>query len=164
MRDGLTGLFNHRAFYDRLAAELVRSRRYGHAVGLLMLDIDDFKRFNDRHGHQAGDEVLRASPASCSPSCAATSTPPAATAARSSPSSCPTRRRRTCGGRAPAPQDQRRHLHIRPRRRRHGDGSIGATTFPGPADSVDELVTFADRALYAAKAAGKDKVAVTPGT
>jgi GGDEF domain-containing protein len=60
MRDGLTGLANHRGFYDRLAEEIERSRRYGTPVGLLMLDIDDFKKLNDTYGHPAGDEVLRA--------------------------------------------------------------------------------------------------------
>ena len=58
-RDGLTGLANHRSFYDRLGQELARGRRYGSPVSLLMLDIDDFKVLNDTYGHQAGDEVLR---------------------------------------------------------------------------------------------------------
>jgi GGDEF domain-containing protein len=59
MRDGLTGLANHRCFYDRLAEEIERGRRYGTPVALLMLDIDDFKALNDARGHPAGDEVLR---------------------------------------------------------------------------------------------------------
>jgi len=57
--DGLTGLFNHRYFYERLEQEVARARRYGTPVSLLMVDIDDFKAFNDRHGHLAGDAVLR---------------------------------------------------------------------------------------------------------
>ena len=57
--DGLTGLYNHRYFYERLGQEVARARRYGTPVSLLMIDIDDFKAFNDRHGHPAGDEVLR---------------------------------------------------------------------------------------------------------
>jgi diguanylate cyclase (GGDEF)-like protein len=57
--DGLTGLANHRHFYDRLHEEVARARRYRFPLSLLMLDIDDFKRFNDAHGHQAGDEALR---------------------------------------------------------------------------------------------------------
>jgi GAF domain-containing protein len=57
--DGLTGLFNHRYFYERLDQEVARARRYGTPVSLLMVDIDDFKAFNDRHGHLAGDAVLR---------------------------------------------------------------------------------------------------------
>jgi len=56
--DGLTGLLNHRAFYERLQQEFVRAQRYGLPLSLLMLDIDDFKQFNDRYGHPAGDAVL----------------------------------------------------------------------------------------------------------
>ena len=57
--DGLTGLYNHRYFYERLGQEVARARRYGTPVSLLMIDIDDFKAFNDSRGHVAGDEVLR---------------------------------------------------------------------------------------------------------
>ena len=59
VRDGLTGLYNHRHFYERLEQEVARARRYGTPVSLLMIDLDDFKAFNDRHGHLAGDAVLR---------------------------------------------------------------------------------------------------------
>jgi diguanylate cyclase (GGDEF)-like protein len=57
--DGLTGLYNHRYFYERLGQEIARAQRYGSPVSLLMVDIDDFKAFNDTRGHVAGDEVLR---------------------------------------------------------------------------------------------------------
>jgi diguanylate cyclase (GGDEF)-like protein len=57
--DGLTGLYNHRYFYERLEQEVARARRYGTPVSLLMMDLDDFKAYNDRHGHLAGDAVLR---------------------------------------------------------------------------------------------------------
>jgi len=59
IHDGLTGLYNHRHFYERLDQEVARSQRYGAPVSLLMIDIDGFKRFNDAHGHLAGDEVLQ---------------------------------------------------------------------------------------------------------
>jgi len=59
MRDGLTGLYNHRFFRDALDAELARSERHGHEFSVLFMDVDYFKRFNDTHGHLAGDEVLR---------------------------------------------------------------------------------------------------------
>lgn len=58
--DGLTGLYNHRHFYERLEREIARARRYGTPVSLLMIDLDDFKAFNDQNGHLAGDAVLRA--------------------------------------------------------------------------------------------------------
>ncbi|MFT3957007.1 MAG: diguanylate cyclase [Piscinibacter sp.] len=57
-RDGLTGLFNRRAADDRLANEIARHRRSGRALGVVLLDVDHFKRVNDTHGHAAGDEVL----------------------------------------------------------------------------------------------------------
>jgi diguanylate cyclase (GGDEF)-like protein len=57
--DGLTGLYNHREFYHSLRRELERARRYRHTLSLLMIDVDDFKRFNDRFGHPAGDFALR---------------------------------------------------------------------------------------------------------
>jgi diguanylate cyclase (GGDEF)-like protein len=57
--DSLTGLYNHRYFHERLRAELTRASRSRDSVGVLMLDIDDFKRVNDVYGHGVGDQVLR---------------------------------------------------------------------------------------------------------
>jgi GGDEF domain-containing protein len=59
IRDGLTSLYNHRHFQERLRQECRRSHRYGTPLSLLMLDLDDFKVFNDQFGHQIGDEALR---------------------------------------------------------------------------------------------------------
>ncbi|MCW2983181.1 MAG: diguanylate cyclase [Conexibacter sp.] len=56
--DELTGLFNRRHFHERLAAELARAQREEAPVGLVLLDVDDFKRVNDEHGHPVGDQVL----------------------------------------------------------------------------------------------------------
>ena len=58
IRDGLTGLYNHSYFHQAFADELERAIRYGRKVSLLLLDLDDFKGYNDRHGHQAGDRML----------------------------------------------------------------------------------------------------------
>ena len=57
--DPLTDLGNRRAYDERLAKEVARSRRYGHALSLVLLDLDGFKAVNDLEGHPAGDEVLR---------------------------------------------------------------------------------------------------------
>jgi diguanylate cyclase (GGDEF)-like protein len=59
MTDSLTGLYNHRAFHERLRRALADASRSHEAVSVLMLDIDDFKRVNDIYGHGAGDEILR---------------------------------------------------------------------------------------------------------
>ncbi len=59
--DGLTGLYNHRYLHERLAEEIGEPRlRGGRRTSLLFCDLDFFKDYNDRHGHAAGDEALRA--------------------------------------------------------------------------------------------------------
>jgi len=59
IRDGLTGLFNHRYAQERLNEEFDRSLRFGRELSVLFMDLDHFKFFNDAHGHQAGDDLLR---------------------------------------------------------------------------------------------------------
>lgn len=58
-QDGLTGLSNHRHFQERLREEIIRSHRYHHIFGLLFLDLDRFKQYNDTHGHPQGDRLLQ---------------------------------------------------------------------------------------------------------
>ena len=57
--DELTALANHREFYQQLAREVRRAQRYKRPLTLMMLDLDHFKGYNDRHGHLAGDQALR---------------------------------------------------------------------------------------------------------
>jgi diguanylate cyclase (GGDEF)-like protein len=57
--DELTGLFNRRHFFDFLAKHISQSSRYGSPLGLILLDVDHFKKVNDNHGHLCGDKVLR---------------------------------------------------------------------------------------------------------
>jgi diguanylate cyclase (GGDEF)-like protein/PAS domain S-box-containing protein len=56
--DGLTGLYNHAHFFQRLAEEIDRSKRYGRGFAILMMDVDNFKQLNDTRGHQVGDVAL----------------------------------------------------------------------------------------------------------
>lgn len=58
-RDGLTGLYNHRVFVEKLTQEINRLSRTRKSLSLIMLDIDHFKKFNDNFGHQVGDSVLK---------------------------------------------------------------------------------------------------------
>ena len=57
--DSLTGLFNQRHFYTQMNDEIRRVKRGVHRLALILLDLDDFKEYNDTHGHLAGDELLR---------------------------------------------------------------------------------------------------------
>jgi diguanylate cyclase (GGDEF)-like protein len=60
LTDRLTGLYNYGTFVDYLHNEITKVDRYGGELCLLMLDLDHFKQFNDRHGHEAGNQLLRA--------------------------------------------------------------------------------------------------------
>lgn len=57
--DGSTGVYNHRYLHEVLDRELERARRYPQHMALAMIDVDNFKKYNDSHGHLAGDELLR---------------------------------------------------------------------------------------------------------
>jgi two-component system cell cycle response regulator len=57
--DALTGLFNQRHFYTRLKEEVLRAKRQQNPLALILFDLDNFKSYNDTHGHLAGDEILR---------------------------------------------------------------------------------------------------------
>jgi diguanylate cyclase len=59
MFDPLTGLYNRRFAEQRLQAEIARSRRKGHSLIVVLVDLNDFKQINDTYGHQAGDTVLK---------------------------------------------------------------------------------------------------------
>ena len=59
VHDPLTGLYNRRFFDEALAQNIETARRYNRELSLVLFDLDDFKKVNDKHGHQAGDEVLK---------------------------------------------------------------------------------------------------------
>jgi len=59
VRDGLTSLYNHRYFQEALALEVARSKRYGKHCSLVFMDVDNFKKYNDTHGHPQGDLLLQ---------------------------------------------------------------------------------------------------------
>ena len=59
LQDALTGIANHRAMQDFLHTRLEEARRSGQELGVVMIDVDHFRIFNEEHGHNAGDDVLR---------------------------------------------------------------------------------------------------------
>jgi diguanylate cyclase (GGDEF)-like protein len=167
--DGLTGLFNHRCFWERLRDEVARARRYGQPLSLLMLDLDDFKRVNDRFGHPVGDELLRAVGRALQTQvrqgvdCAAryggeefavilpaTESELEDGAVGGAVATAERIRAAIAGLRAPGADPAWHGITV----------SIGVATVPVHADSAEDLVTRADQALYWGKARGKDTVAV----
>ncbi len=160
-RDELTGLFNRRYMEDSLDREIRRAMRDGHALGILMVDLDHFKRLNDAFGHAAGDFALRQVGQFLQ------------AAIRAEDIAC------RFGGeefvvilpKATIADTQRRaealRLGARELRPEHGAPafptvtmSIGVAAFPEHGSTGEALLHAADEALYRAKAAGRDRVVV----
>jgi diguanylate cyclase (GGDEF)-like protein len=154
--DPLTWLFNRRHFDRRLQAEADRAKRSEHLLALLMIDVDGFKRINDRYGHRVGDQVLRAVATAIREAVRVYDVPtryggdefgiilPDAdteTAARVA------RRVLEKIGRATLPEEMTRAEETI-------SLSIGASTFPRPATDLAALIETADAAMYDAKSSG----------
>jgi diguanylate cyclase (GGDEF)-like protein len=159
MTDSLTSLYNHGAFKERLDREIKLAERNGERVSLILLDLDHLKRINDTFGHRAGDEclihvseVMRQTVREvdiCAryggeefvvilPQCSREDAISVAERLREAISSSPVKR---LGQRV----DQ-------------VTASVGVSTYPSPAKTADELIEMADRAMYLAKAAGRNRV------
>ena len=159
IHDGLTGLCNYREFHRRLAEELERAQRYHRPLSLLMLDLDHFKRINDHHGHQAGDEMLRQFARIMSQQVR-----PIDLVARYGGEEFTVILPETDSGGAVATAERiRRAIARQVIAVARGTAlrmtvSIGVAVFPADATTGDKLITAADRALYAAKRAGRNRV------
>ncbi|HLJ56889.1 MAG TPA: diguanylate cyclase [Chthonomonadaceae bacterium] len=152
--DSVTELANRRAFHDRLREEIARAQRYSYPVLLLMIDVDNFKAYNDALGHPAGDQVLRE----------------VAQVLRDTVREGDLVAR--YGGEEfsailPLTGSSQGHVvaeRLREAVERHEfphrriTVSVGAAEFDADASDAESLIQSADRALYAAKAAGKNLV------
>lgn len=160
--DGLTGLFNHRYFHEHLAMEVERTGRTAEPVTLLMIDVDNFKAYNDTHGHQAGDSVLRELATILAAGRRVNDV-----AARYGGEEFAIVLAGT-GQRDGALVAEYLRRRVADRRFAGGDTqpggrltiSLGVASAPADAQSPKALIQVADAALYRAKAAGRNRVVV----
>jgi diguanylate cyclase (GGDEF)-like protein len=158
--DPLTGLLNRRYLEERLTEELNRSKRYSYPMSFLMIDIDDFKSYNDRNGHQAGDDALKITAHSLK------------AALRSADIACRYGGEEFC---VLLPQTSLSEAGVIAERMRqrvtetdypYGKSqprgtvsiSIGISTFGKHIDTSQSVIAAADRALYNAKHLGKNRI------
>ncbi len=158
--DPLTGLLNRRYLQERLNEELNRSKRYEYPMSFLMIDIDDFKSYNDHNGHQAGDLALQIT-ARC-----------LKVALRSADVACRYGGEEFCILLPQTPASEAGVIAERMRQRvmdthyPHGKSqqlgsvsiSIGVSSFSQHIDTAERVIAAADRALYHAKGQGKNRV------
>ncbi len=156
--DDLTGLHNRRHFDHAIDAEVRRSRRYGHALSVLMIDIDHFKDVNDTWGHAAGDEVLRNMARVFEENLRETDTIARyggeefiallpETNAELARQIADRLREEVAGLETPGPEETLRVTV-----------SVGVTTAQGPDFTAADLIDTADGALYKAKHAGRNRI------
>jgi diguanylate cyclase (GGDEF)-like protein len=164
IRDPLTGLFNRRYMEESLEREMRRASRGRHAVAIIMLDLDDFKGFNDTHGHDAGDALLRMVGTTLQRS------------VRAEDIACryggeefalilPEASLHDAVVRAEAIRESVRGLAIEHRRQPVTGVTIsaGVAVYPEHGPAGHSVLRSADAALYQAKSAGRDTIIVNRG-
>jgi diguanylate cyclase (GGDEF)-like protein/PAS domain S-box-containing protein len=158
--DGLTGLYNRRAFIEGLEQEIARQKRYGKSLTVIMVDLDHFKKINDAHGHAGGDDVLRHFADVLRQTIRETDIP-----GRLGGEEFAVLLPETDAEQA-AQLARRFGQAIRSATVRTESGNISFTASIGisrlvPDDTPDSLLARADQALYRAKEGGRDRVEVS---
>ena len=159
VKDPLTGLYNRRYLEETLQREIRRAMRAQQSLGVLILDLDYFKKFNDTYGHEAGDAVLREAGGFF------------ARSIRVEDTVCrfggeefviilPTASVEAASARAECIRSKLREMTVHHQGQSLGmiTVSVGAAAFPRHGSSPKELLAAADAALYEAKKRGRDRV------
>ncbi len=155
--DGLTGLNNHRHFQEILSKELERARRYRHPLSLLLMDIDHFKTFNDTYGHPVGDLVLKEI-SLCIQKSIRTNDIPARYGGEEFTVIIPETNQANAMIIAERVRTTiEKHVIQSLEKQLHVTVSIGCATFPNQASSQQDLIDFADKALYFSKGHGRNQ-------
>ncbi|HET9526947.1 MAG TPA: diguanylate cyclase [Pyrinomonadaceae bacterium] len=158
--DSLTGMPNRRYLEERLAEELNRSKRYDFPMSFLMIDIDDFKAYNDKNGHQAGDLAIQ-----ITAHCLKAALRSADVASRYGGEEFCILLPQTAMSEAGTIAERIRQ-RVNSTQYPHGKSqplggvtiSVGVSTFSPTLNTSETIIAAADRALYQAKSLGKDRV------
>ena len=180
VRDALTNLYNRHYFFYRFNSEIQRAKRYGRKLSLLILDVDDFKKFNDKYGHLAGDSFLKSIAEIMQAHVRRSDDVPSYEVdiafryggeefaiilpEASSPQGMIAAERlrdkiETTGPLAVA-ERIRKQIEMEYRGEEHVTVSIGVSSYPEHGVEIESLIQAADDAMYRAKRAGKNRVIV----
>ncbi|MES9851099.1 MAG: transporter substrate-binding domain-containing protein [Candidatus Thiodiazotropha sp. L084R] len=163
MTDPLTELANRNRFNEKLEEALAHSKRYNHMVGLLLIDLDDFKPVNDNYGHPIGDKLLKHIARELNQTFREVDTiarlggdefAVVLSSLNSKTDAEQLTQRFLASFSKPIIIDQHT-IHI--------GASMGLCCFPGVAEDSEGLLHHADKALYKAKALGKNQIVIDPG-
>jgi len=165
LTDELTGLYNYRYFKRRLDTELLRARRYGHFLSLILFDVDHFKNYNDIQGHPAGDTALRIIAKILRSSIRKSDIP----VRYGGEEFCVILPEESIDGALKFAERLRKHVEAYPFRGEEDQPggkltiSLGVANYPEDAQSSQSLIDKADTALYIAKGEGRNKTCVVSG-
>ena len=163
VRDGLTGLFNRRYLEETLEREIARAQRMRTTVTVLMIDVDHFKRFNDQHGHQAGDSALRALGRALKGISRLSDVPCRYGGEEFTVVLTDTTLAEGCRwGERLLAAIHRLEIATADSELLRFTVSIGAAAYPGHGETVESLIERADAALYRAKDEGRDRLVAAP--
>jgi diguanylate cyclase (GGDEF)-like protein len=181
VKDALTDLYNRRYFFYRFNSEVERAKRYGRTLSLLFLDVDDFKKFNDLHGHLIGDDLLRSLARILRANIRRSDAKPSyevdiacryggeefviilpeAIASQGVIAAERLRNRIESDGAVAVAERIREHVEKTGWASMPVTVSIGVASFPEHGDDIETLIKAADDALFLAKRGGKNRVVVS---
>ncbi len=160
--DGLTDLFNHRYFQEQMKINVENSKRYNAPFSLIMVDIDFFKKFNDKYGHQSGDAVLRQVAQTIKKNIRSTDIPCRYGGEEMSVILTNTKKEEAAlVAQKICEAVRNKEFELANGSWTHVTISIGVSTMPLDSDSVQGMIEYADKCLYVAKENGRNQVVST---
>ncbi len=157
--DGLTEMYNHRYFQEQMKNNIENSKRYGAPFSLIMVDIDFFKKFNDKYGHQSGDAVLRQVAQTIKKNIRSTDIPCRYGGEEMSVILTNTKKEEAAlVAQKICEAVRNREFELATGDWTHVTISLGVASMPEDGKEPQELIEYADRCLYIAKENGRNQV------